>query len=192
MDNWNDRCSQVVAWLRKEYPLSWVRKEFSSWAIKALFGLAFGGVVYAFLKMETGSFLLLVFCTFLLLVTGTAIVRQVVREIRKSAAQKKDHARSEELKRRKQIRKLFQDLIDEAEKSDEWTDGQFGSWISQIEHAMRPLMEADVAQFLNLFGHYKGPQILMINPLRTPVAEKRRDWNAIKLRGLLRVEQGLA
>ena len=175
MANWRDLWLQFVAWVQKEYPLSWVRKEFSSWAIKALFGLAFGGLVYAFMKMEFGSFLLLVFCTFLLLITGTAIIRQMVREVRKSAAKKKDHARSEEMKRRKQIRKLFQDLIDEAEKDDNWTDEQFGNWISQIEHAMRPLMESEVAPFLNLFGHYKGPQLLNVNPFRTSVVDKRRD-----------------
>jgi hypothetical protein len=179
MEDAGNPWSRFAARFRKEYSWAWLRKEFSSWATKgvftAIFSLAIGGVVYVFTMMTAGSFFILVVCTFLLIASGFVIVRQAVREVRKPGPRKKDHARAEEMKRRKQIRKLFQEFIDEAERGDDWTDGQFGNWISRIEHAIRPLMEAEVTPFLHLFGRYKEPLILTAKLFEPSVAEKRRD-----------------
>jgi hypothetical protein len=159
-------------WLRRFW--AWLKKEFWSWGIKAIFSAVLAGIISAFYRMEWQQILLLVVCVPLAIITGWKIVQGFVRDIRKTAP-KQTKPVDPEFLRRKEVRKMFQALIAEAENVGVyWDDRQVDQWVAKVAATMQPLFpEADVESFVKLYGNKYDPRA-MIDPFDTKVLPNER------------------
>lgn len=131
-------------------------KEFETWTpFHLLFELAVTGVVGVlvsfFAAMPWPTLILLLVFVFLAVFSGTILYRRAVREMRQPMTNE-DRAAKLESRRRHEARKLFQELIDEADEGMNWDSYHVNSWIARAECTIEPLLSSDdVNTFRNLF-----------------------------------------
>jgi hypothetical protein len=113
-----------------------------------LFGFALAGIVWVFTTMSFSTFLMLLLCIALAIITGPILVKMVITDLRQSVNRL-------ETERQKEISELLQELIDEGAKTGVYWDNQsqVDDWISKVECLLRSLIPEELDTFFGLFSN---------------------------------------
>jgi hypothetical protein len=137
---------------------AYLQSQFSAWFTWGLFSLfsslGVTGLVWVFTQMAWYLVLVVLVCVSLLIFAGVKGVRMMVREIQGPGIlyqmQQAAKVAKKEEGRNKAIRKLFQELVDEGEAGQQWSQQQVDDWMVKIELSMIPLLpQTEINEFLD-------------------------------------------